>query len=85
MNKTIKKWIFIFGFGGLFGCTFTLLLTFFTAYFNGYEVLVTINDYNEAKIEFYLFLFLIPCIIYTLAISLDNYVKNELQKGNNNT
>ena len=60
----LKTFIFCCGMGGLMGSTITFMFTFFIAYFNGYEVLVKINDYGEAHIEMVVFLLLIPCMIY---------------------
>ena len=57
-------------------CTLTLAWSFLTAYFNGYQVLLTINDYGEAHAELVLLLLGIPCGFYyarrTLYPLLDN-------------
>lgn len=79
-NKLIERSIVTLGFAGLFTCTFCMLLTFYIAYFNDYEVLVAINVYNEAKMEFIMFLVLIPCMIYVLSMFLHTY--SERIKGN---
>lgn len=34
-----------------FGASVILAVTFYAAYFNGYQVLITVNDFNEAHIE----------------------------------
>ena len=42
-----------------------MLITFSMAYFNGYEVIVYINNYNEAHIEMIFLLLTIPIVAYT--------------------
>lgn len=73
MKRTLinfKTFIFILGLTSLFATTTVMIYTFFIAYFNGYSVIVTINDYNEANAEFILILLLIPCMIYAIAKSM---------------
>ena len=55
----------------IFGITTVMLITFFAAYFNGGQVLVTINEYGEANIEFI-------WIIISLGVMVFNYLTRNL-------
>lgn len=51
LKDKVKLWIAITGMALCFSLAITLAITFFMAFFNGGEVLVTINDYNEKWVE----------------------------------
>ena len=57
----------------LLGSTITLLLIWFTAFFHGYHVIVTVNDYNEAYPELIMFIAAIPCLAILIWQELKNY------------
>ena len=57
-----KNYLKVFGLGGLIGCTIMMYALFFTAYFNGYRVLLTINKYGEAHFEAIMLVLLFPAI-----------------------
>ena len=48
----LKAWIVVTGFSVLVGTFLVFSHTFLLAYNNGGEVVVTINDFNEANLEF---------------------------------
>jgi len=66
MNKLTKNIIAIFGLGLSLAMTIVLYLTFLSAWFNGNEILVTINSFGEAKIEIILFPIFIALGFYGL-------------------
>jgi len=47
----MNKYLWAVAVGASIGTWVTMLWVFFRAYFNGYQILVTINDYHEAHIE----------------------------------
>ena len=66
---TMNKWklrALSIGLGGLIGVSATMIWTFFMAYANGGRIIVDINIFNEAKIEFVILIILIPLMIYTV-------------------
>lgn len=75
MKLKLKNYVYALGLGGLGGATCTLLYTFLIAYFNGYSVIININNYGEAHIELVLFIFLLPFMVYVLFNSIDNLIK----------
>jgi len=62
----MKKIISILGKAGLFMFAVIWTMTFLVAYFNGYQVLVIINDYGEAHIELVMILIIFPLSMYYL-------------------
>ena len=62
-SKTIYKAI---GFSCLVSYAANMIRVFYTAYFNNYRVIVTVNDYGEAVFEFWFVLLSIPFIVYLL-------------------
>ena len=58
--KKLKKLSLIFGLVFLLSTSLVFVLTFLVAYFNNYEVFVTINDYGEAHIELFLIMAGLP-------------------------
>lgn len=93
MNELHNKWLKklkwhmkIYGFVNLLAAFVLMVYTFTVAYVGGgYEVIVTINDYNEAYPEIAMIIIAIPCIIYfiynymNLLIKEENY--NEVAKN----
>ena len=64
MYINIKEHIKIIGLSIMLGCTFVLMLTFFMAFASpDKSILVTINTYGEANLEFIMLLFAIPIIL----------------------
>lgn len=61
----LKDLPFRIGIGAMVGGTILMYTTFYYAYFNGYEALITINDFGEAKFEFWFFTALLPFIFWT--------------------
>lgn len=59
-----KKLMLTFGTAFLFASTIVMVYTFFMAYFNDYRVMVTINDYGEAQVEFVMLVILFPLSMY---------------------
>jgi len=51
---------------GLFGASLFLFIEFLVAYFNGYQVSLTINDYGEAHFELVMLIIVILCGLITL-------------------
>jgi len=49
----LKQFIILVGLGILLSNTIVMYLTFLGAFFNGNEILVTINNYGEMWIEFF--------------------------------
>ena len=62
----INKIIFILGYATIVASLVTMTYIFVNAYHSGYETLVTINDYGEAKIELIWMIIGVPCSIYIL-------------------
>jgi hypothetical protein len=58
MNIKIKKILVSIGLGSLIGNSIVMYVTFLMAYFNDYQVMIAVNKYNEAHVEF----FFIPII-----------------------
>lgn len=54
-QKLIIYVVGLFGIAGLFGHTLKLYLIWMTAYITGNDVIVAINNYNEASPEFVFF------------------------------
>ena len=69
-----RRW-FLIASGYVFslGLAFVLIIVFMGAYFNGFRVVVTVNDYGEAHIEFVMLLVFTPfmilgCILHFLEL-----------------
>ena len=52
MKQRIKKILQMLGVGVLFAYSITLYSTFLMAYFHNYRILVAVNKFGEANIEF---------------------------------
>lgn len=61
----MNKVIYCIGIGTLISSTIMLYVTFLFAYFSDYSVIVYVNRYNEAHIEFIMLLIFIPIAVYT--------------------
>ena len=62
--KTLKKIFKIIGLTALIGYSVTFITIFIMAYFNNYELVLTINEHSEANLELSIILLTIPFIIY---------------------
>jgi len=63
MREDSRFWL-ILGYTLALSMAFVLMYTFFVAYFNGYRVVVNVNRYGEAMLEFFLVFFSLPFILY---------------------
>lgn len=83
--KLLKHFFVIFGMSMLLASHITLYYIFMLAYDTGYEIQIRINDYNEAKLEWFLLIFTIPMIIYTFVFMFNKLIesqnKNRLENG----
>lgn len=65
-----RQFVKLGGYLFCFGMCLATYLTFFNAYFHGYQTLVTIDEFGEAHIELVMFVVLLPVIflglIYTI-------------------
>ncbi len=61
--KKLSKYI---GLVMIISYVYNLLDMFYIAYFHNYKVLMTINDFGEAKFEFWLLLLTLPFVVYLL-------------------
>lgn len=50
---------------GIFAFTVTAIFVWFSAFFSGGEILVSVNAVNEAYVELFIFCFVIPCMLYS--------------------
>ena len=63
----LKQFIKIYAMGSMLGAAITMFITFFIAFFSKHKaVLVNINTYGEANIEFILLTLTIITIVPTL-------------------
>jgi hypothetical protein len=84
MKKIYLKIIAILGLGISLGMTILLFITFLAAWFNGNEILVTINSFGEAKVEIILFPIFIALGFYGLysafkSLLINRRTSNEIQ------
>ena len=73
LNDRRKRFLVILGISLLISNTFVLYFTFLSAYFNGFKVIVNINNFGEADFEAFIFIPL--CIVlgfYALKYNLRN-------------
>jgi len=71
--KKESFWIFV-GYGLSLAMAMVLILTFLKAYFGDYKIMVNINLYGEAVLEFVLICCCLPFIIYGFVLSLLSYI-----------
>ena len=84
MKKTYLRIIAILGLGLSLGMTILLFITFLAAWFNGNEILVTINSFGEANLEIVLFPIIIALGFYGLysafkSLLINRRISNETQ------
>lgn len=77
-KKTIRDILYIIGLGVIIGTYITFMHTFYAAYTNDYSILVTINDYGEAHIEFLISIITLPVVLWIFYV---NFKKNVLEEG----
>jgi len=69
-------WILL-GYGLSFAMAIVLMFTFFKAYFGDYKIIVNINLWGEATLEFVLICCCLPFIVYGFVLLMVSYIKNE--------
>lgn len=72
-----RTFFLLVGWTGLVACSVTMLLTFYTAYFNDFQVTVYINKLGEAVPELLILTFMMPFMVYAAKDYLDIVVMRE--------
>ena len=62
----MKQYIIIIGLATLIATYITLFSTFMSAYANGNQIMVSINNYGEAQIELILLIITFPMVLFSL-------------------
>lgn len=72
-----KKIIKMTGILLMYSALLTFAYIFFLAYFNDYEISVTVNDFHEAHIELFLLIISLVTGTFVFIINLLEFAKNE--------
>ena len=68
--KNKKEFVNIIAIAAMFSTTIVFFISFLYAYFNGYYINITINDYREANPEIILLTIIVILGLYSLIFNL---------------